>query len=992
MISGPYRLTEGGRVDRSKRLSFTFDGKRKSGFAGDTLASALLASGTRLVGRSFKYHRPRGVLSNGPEEPNALVEIGQGSRREPNTRATMVELYDGLIAQSQNRWPSLSYDVMSVNQLAAPFLTAGFYYKTFMWPRVFWESLYEPVIRRAAGLGRAPEGPDPDRYENMHGFCDVLVVGSGPAGLAAAKAASDAGARVILADERAELGGSLLSDPCTINGVSGDTWALQILDDLSSQPNVRLLSRTTIYGQYDHGTFGAVERVSDHLPPQDGRLRQRAWRIVANQVVVATGHHERPLAFLDNDRPGVMLASAALGFLQGYGVAVGRRPIIATSNDLAYRTALAMAEQGVQVEAVLDARTEASAVANLAQEKGLKVELGARIAKAHGAKGVKGASYIKNGVVTRIETDAICVSGGFTPVIHLLSQRGDRPTWDEDQLAFVPGRVADHEEIVGAAAGELTLSGTLEAGRLAGVRAAERAGFTGAAQEFEFDCAEPVFSKPARLFSSPPAPGLKGKAFIDFQNDATEHDVHQALDEGYDHVELMKRYTTLGMATDQGKTANVNAMAITAEHLGKSVGEVGTTTFRPPYTPVSFGAIAGGEIGQHYKPKRLTPMHDWHIANGAVMTEAGLWMRPWYYPRSGEDFTKAVAREVKTTRTVAGLCDVSTLGKIEIIGSDAAEFLNRLYCNGFKSLPVGKARYGLMLREDGIVYDDGTTSRLADGHFFMTTTTANAGPVMAKMDTYHQVHWPELDVRFVSVSDEWAQMSFAGPKTRDILSRLVDIDMSTENVPPLAIRDVTIAGVPGRIYRISFSGELAYEIGVPAPFGEAVFDAILKAGETDGACAYGLEALAVMRIEKGHIAGTELDGRTTAADLGLGKMMSTKKDYIGRVMAQRPGLIENGRRQLVGVKKLDDDAKLFGGANLTESAYGGPVIGWITTVVGMSPTLGYGIGLALLEGGLDQHNGKTLYAHSPSRPGVVPIEVQVVSPHFYDPKSERQNG
>ncbi len=917
-----FRIKSGGLIDRDTNLNFKFDGKPFTGHEGDTLASALIANGVHLMGRSFKYHRPRGVISAGSSEPNALVELREGGRKEANTRATMVELYDGLIAKSQNRWPSLEFDVGAITSLASSIFVAGFYYKTFMWPKSFWEKIYEPLIRKAAGLGTASKETDPDTYEKSYAHCDLLVVGSGPAGLMAAITAARSGARVVLADEGSRLGGSLLFENEEIAGQSGFEWSQNAIAELASLPNVSLMPRTTIFGWFDGNIFGALERVNDHVAvPAPFEPRQRYLRIHAKRAVLAAGAEERPLVFGGNDVPGVMLASAMRHYSNRYAAAAGKSIAIFTNNDSALRTARDFKHHGIHVEAIIDTRT------------------GGRILNVKGGKGVAS--------VDGIPCDAVAMSGGWSPIVNLMCHRGAKPIWNESIVAFTPPEVGAAFTAIGSAAGHMLLSECLAGG----ARAGTMKGRVPTAPK----CRDEAFAIQPFWWVKEST----GKAFIDYQNDATAKDLPLAAREGYGHVELAKRYTTTGMATDQGKLGNVNAIAILAEASGKSIAEMGTTTFRPFYTPVSFGAFTGPFTGHHFQPVRKTPLHQWAVEQGAVFVETGLWMRSSWFPKVGEDWLASASREVKATRASVGLCDVSTLGKIDIQGKDAGTFLDRLYCNTFSTLSIGKARYGLMLREDGIVFDDGTTSRLAEDHYVMTTTTANAARVMSNIEFAHQVHWPELDVQYVSVTEQWAQMAVAGPKARATLQKLVDkLTLNDETVPYLAAKEITImGGIEARLFRISFSGEHAYELAVPADYGNAAARAIMQAGAEFGIVPYGVEALSIMRIEKGHVAGGELNGTTTAGDLGLGKMMSTKKDYIGRVMAQREGLVDPARQCVVGIKPVDRTMKIRSGGHLLKQSDAPSMLadqGYICSVA-WSPMLNMWLGLALLSNGRARH-------------------------------------
>lgn len=993
MSTQPFRTASGGLIDRTQAQSFRFDGKRYEGFAGDTLASALLANGVRLVGRSFKYHRPRGILSAGPEEPNALVELRAGARREPNTRATVAELYHGLEARSQNRWPSLAFDLLSINELVSPALVAGFYYKTFMWPAAFWEKLYEPLIRRAAGLGRAAGYEDPDHYEKAFAFCDLLVIGGGPAGLSAALSAGRAGARVILCDEDFRLGGKLLTEKREIDARAAGEWMADVLAELSSLPDVTIMPRSTVYGVYDHGIYGVVERVADHLPvPPVYQPRQRAWRISAKRAILAAGAIERPIVFAGNDTPGVMLAGAVRAYLNRYGVLPGREAVVFATGDDGWATARDLTAAGGTVSAIVDPRpTIDPALILLAGKIGAQVLTGV-VASASGGRALKSVTVrATSGREHSIVCDLLAVSNGWNPTLHLTSHQNTRPVWDEAVHAFVPDRLPAGLAVAGSAAGRFSLAQALEDGARLGAEAAAACGFSPRADM------QPPKTDPEGVALAPVwrIKNGKGKAFVDLQNDVTDTDIELAAREGFQPVEHLKRYTTLGMATDQGKTSNIAGLAIMAEQTGQTIPETGTTIFRPPYTPVAIGALAGHHRGKAFRPTRLSPTHEWSKQQGAVFVEAGPWLRAQYYPEPGEsDWLTTVNREVKAVRSSVGICDVSTLGKIDIQGQDAAEFLERVYINGWKALPVGKARYGLMLREDGFVMDDGTTSRLAETHFLMTTTTANAGKVMQHLEFCHQVLWPDLDLAMVSVSEQWAQASIAGPKARAVLQSVVDPqhDLSNEAFPYLAVRAVTVGGgIPARLFRISFSGELAYELSVPAGYGDAMMQALMAAGEPHGITPYGTEALGVMRIEKGHVAGNELNGQTTARDLGLGKMASSKKDYVGRLMAKRAALVEPERPILVGFRPVDRSQRLRAGAHfigIGKAAAMENDEGYLTSVA-YSPHLGHWMGLGLLKNG-QARIGERVRAVDPIRNG--DIEVEICHPVFLDPEGARLHG
>ncbi|MBB4952656.1 sarcosine oxidase subunit alpha [Agrobacterium vitis] len=947
-----YRLPRGGLIQRDRSLSFTFDGKGMSGFEGDTLASALLANDQLLVGRSFKYHRPRGIVTAGSAEPNALVSIGDGARSEPNTRATMAELYDGLRARSQNRWPSLRYDVGALNALLSPVLGAGFYYKTFMWPKSFWEKLYEPLIRKAAGLGTATMLADPDRYEKIWTHCDLLVVGAGPAGLMAALTAARAGLRVVLADESFALGGSLLAETTPVDGVPAADFVAKTVEELSGFANVTLLPRTTVFGWYDDNVFGAVEQVQKHIAtPSPDRPVERLWRIIAKRALVATGAEERPLVFGSNDRPGVMTAGAVRSYLNRYGVAVGRSIAIFANGGAGYRTAADLVAAGVEVAAIVDPRADAADPA----PDGVRVMRGAQVVGTQGRLRMSSVIVERMGHRQEIACDALAMSGGFSPIVHLACQRGAKPVWSDVAQAFLAPDVGEGLVVAGAAAGLASLADCLQDGVTKASEIAQSLGFKAEKTvlpqvEGEYD---PSFA-PLWYIT-----GSVGKAFVDFQNDVHVGDLSLAEREAMGFVEHSKRYTTAGMATDQGKLGSVNTVGILAGMRGISPATVGTTTFRPFYTPVSMGAMAGTARAGQSRPVRLSPLHGWAKKNGAEFVEAGLWYRSAWFARHGETgWRESVDREVMTVRTHAGLCDVSTLGKIELFGKDAAVFLNRIYCNGVLKLPIGKARYGLMLREDGMVMDDGTLSRLGPQHYLISTTTAYAHEVMSHLEFAAQVLWPELDVQLVSVSDQWAQMALAGPKARLILEQLVADDVSNAAFPPLCTREVGLkGGIRARLFRLSFSGELAYELAVPAGYGEAVADALMELGAPHGLCAYGVEAMNVLRIEKGFITHSEMDGTTTPDDLGLGRMFAdTKADFIGKRMSGRFGLTAADRYQLVGLVPVDADDSFKVGAHLLKEGARPSLLndqGHVTSVC-HSPMLDCCIGLALLKSGRER--------------------------------------
>jgi methylglutamate dehydrogenase subunit C len=980
------RLSSGGLIDRARPLGFTFDGKGYSGFAGDTLASALLANGVKLVGRSFKYHRPRGILTAGSEEPNALVTLRTGARAEPNTRATTAQLFDGLEATSQNRWPSLGFDVMAVNQLFAPFLVAGFYYKTFMWPAKFWERVYEPLIRRAAGLGALSMLPDPDSYDRAHDFCDLLVIGGGPAGLAAAVTAGRARLRVIIVNEDWLLGGRLLAERHDIEGLPAGTWVSATVAELRSLPNVTVLNRTAVFGAYDDREFGALEQVSDHLPaPPPGQPRQRLWKIVTKRTLLASGAIERPLVFGGNDRPGVMTASAVATYVNRFAVTPGNRAVVFTTSDSGWATTLDLLAAGVKVVAVVDPRSDPGSPAVIkVRQAEVEILTGAVVTDAYGkmvnAVDVRSAK----GDIRRIETDLLAVAGGWNPSIGIASNLGDRPVWSEAIQAFVMATPSPAMIPIGAAAGHFSLREALTDGVRSVERIAHDLGRTVPKSAIPRTTEDAVEVKPLWHVGA-----HKTKAFVDFQNDVTDTDIRLAAQEGFVSIEHLKRYTTLGMATDQGKTSQLNGHALLAAVTGRSIAETGTILSRSPYTPIAIGAFAGHHRDEDFRPERRTASHQWAIEQGATFVDAGLWKRAQWFARPGErDWLETVNREVTMTRNGVGICDVSTLGKIDVHGPDAGTLLDRLYINTFSTLPIGKARYGIMLREDGFVMDDGTTTRFADDRFFVTTTTANAAKVMQHIDYARQVLWPELDVQAASVTEQWSTFSVAGPRSRALLQKLLPaIDLSNDRFPYMAAVEMRWQDVPARLFRLSFSGELAYEISVPASHGDRLVRALFEVGKDFDAIPYGTEALGVMRIEKGHPAGNELSGQTTAADLGMGRMMSTKKDFIGRVMAGRPGLTDPDRPSLVGIRPLGGERLRAGGHLIPRraEAIAANDQGYVTSVA-FSPTLGRPIGLALLKRGPDRI-GERVIVHDPVRGP--DVEVEICNPVFIDPEGAR---
>ncbi len=968
------RVENKGLIDRTRPIQFTFDGHRYQGFAGDTVASALLANDIRLMGRSFKYHRPRGPLTAGSEEPNALVTIKRGQDVEPNVRATVQAIYEGLEVRSQNAWPSLGFDALAVNDLAAPFFSAGFYYKTFMWPRAFWERVYEPLIRRAAGLGGLSGQSNDAAYEKAFAFCDVLIIGTGPSGLMAALEAGRAGADVILADEDAQAGGRLLSETHEVDGQAGSDWAASVIEELANLDNVRIMSRTTVTGVYDQGTYGALERVNTDDVPRKDAPRACFWRIVAKRSILAAGALERPVAFQNNDRPGIMTAGAVRSYLNRWGVAPGRDVVVFGNNDDAHRTAFDLQAAGVHVAALVDSRADVSVTGDF------PVFTGATVCGSAGRQGLEAVTIRTQSGTEKIASDCLAMSGGWNPSVHLTCHMNGRPEWREDIASFVPrSGMIPGMLTAGACHGTFSTHGALIDGRKAAQETLEALG------KRAVNCDIPQAEDAPIRMSPLWAVGGTGRAWLDFQNDVTVKDVKQAAKENFRSVEHMKRYTTQGMATDQGKNSNVNALAILADVTGRGIPETGTTTFRPPYTPVPIAAMGAGSEGKGFAAERLSTSHHSTVAKGAPMIEAGMWYRPSYFPKEGETtWRQSCDREVNMVRNNVGICDVSTLGKIDLQGPDAAAFLDFVYINTFSTLKPGRVRYGLMLREDGTVMDDGTTARLSDTHFVMTTTTAAAGAVMRHLEFVHQCLRPELDVSMISVTEQWAQFAVAGPKSRDLLNSVLDAPIDNDSFPFMACGDVSVGGVGARLFRISFSGEHAYEIAVPARYGAALFDILNEHAAALGGGPYGMEALNVLRIEKGFITHAEIHGRVTAFDIGMERMVSAKKDCIGQTMAARPGLVGPEREQLVGLKPIGAVKQLTAGAHLFDPenpATRKHSIGYVTSV-GFSPTEESFLGLGFLKNGRARH-GQSVKLVDHMR-GIETL-CEICDPVFHDP-------
>jgi sarcosine oxidase subunit alpha len=987
-VMAAFRLPVGGRIDRAQSLAIRFNGRALRGYVGDTVASLLLANGIHHVARSFKYHRPRGIVSHGPDEPSALLTVNRGQDRiDPNNRAAVVEAFDGLEVSSQNHWPSLNVDLAEVSDLVAPLFTAGFYYKTFKWPRRFWDWMYEPAIRRLAGLGKSPAKPDPDRYTSRYAHCEVLIVGGGPAGLAATLAASaDPTKRIMLADEGPELGGALLHDVTSqIDGTPAQRWLAKAVETLSARDNVVLLSRTTAFGYYNHNFVGLCERLSDHVTDrQAGRPRERLWHVRAGRVILATGAHERPLTFANNDRPGIMLAESVRAFINRWGVAPGREIIVATNGPSAYQAALDAKAAGLSVT-IVDARNEGNCGPELAaaRDAGIKIWSRHTVKSARGRKRVSAVEIEAIGQMHRVvlPCDCVAMSGGWTPAVHLFSQSRGKLSFDETIDAFVPGTSVQQESSAGAAKGRYQLADCLADGFRVGAQAI--GGEPSAAP-----AASDTFAGVSLSVSQDSDQGLAGRAFVDFQNDVTTKDVLLAVREGFESIEHVKRYTTTGMATDQGKTSNMSALKIVSQALDRPIPDIGTTTFRPPYTPVTFGTLVGPARQALFDPLRTTPIDSWAVENGAVFENVALWRRARYFPREGENMRAAVARECKAVRTSVGIFDATTLGKIEVVGPDAAEFLNRLYPNDWLKLAPGRCRYGLMLREDGYVMDDGVVARLAD-RFHVTTTTGGAARVLNHMEDYLQTEWPELDVFLTSITEQWAVIAIQGPRARDVVAPLVsEIDMSPRAFPHMAVREGAICSVPTRLFRVSFTGETGYEVNVPANKGRAVWQALWESGKPHGIVPYGTEAMHVLRAERGFIiVGQETDGTVSPGDLGLAGMISrAKPDFVGKRSLARPDLIARGRKQLVGLltenplEVLDEGAQIVDATSSSTRA-----LGHVTSSY-WSSNLRSSIALALLADGRDRHG--QVFAVT-THAGFT--KVRVTPPVFLDPTGVRVN-
>ncbi len=997
------RLSSGGRIDRSKPIDFTFNGKNYAGFVGDTLASALLANGVSIVGRSFKLHRPRGIVGCGSEEPNAIMQIGVGAQTEPNPRATQIELVQGLEATSTKGWPGLRLDVGEIGDLLGRVFSAGFYYKTFMYPRFMWR-LYERFIRRSAGFGKVPAESDPDQYEHSNAHCDVLVVGAGPAGLMAALAAAKSGASVMLVDEQNEPGGRLLSSSEAIDSRPASDWIAAMRAQLEQFEDFNLLTRSTTFGYYDHNYVTIAERCRE-FPGSTSQVRQRLWKVRAKQVVLAQGAFERPLVFCNNDRPGVMLASAVSSYVIRYAVCPGRRVVIFTNNDSAYQTALDLAQRGIQVAAVIDSRIGGAdgALSAILDAEGIPMMLGHIVCDVIGRHRVSGVKVARwqgdaNEIVdgdTQIACDLLAMSGGWSPAIHLHSQSGGKSHWDSELSCFLPDEHSQLNCSAGAGRGKWSLSACLMDGLSSGLEAAVRCGFESpdigvpTSVDHQENPIESLWRVPATQDIDQCA-----KQFLDFQNDTSVADVRQAVREGYQNVEHVKRYTALGFGTDQGKLGNINGMAVLAMALGEPIENIGTTTFRPCYTPTTFGAIAGDGVKQLFDPVRKTPIHDWHEAVNAPMEVVGQWLRPWYFPRNDEPQHKSVSRECLAVRNSVGVMDASTLGKIDVRGPDAVKFLDRIYTHNVAKMKVGRCAYGITLGEDGMVRDDGVMARLEDQHFYLTTTTGGAASAMTWLELWLQTEWPELEVYLTSVTDHYSTIAVAGPKSRRVLQNLgCDIDLEASSFPFMTVRKAQLGGWAVQIFRVSFSGELAFEINIDSRFALAMWEKVMSAGEEFGITPYGTESMHVLRAEKGFvIVGQETDGSVTPMDLKMNWLLAKDKDFLGKRSLARPDSARPDRKQLVGLLSADEQTVLQEGMQLLLDEPPGsvsspvPMAGHVTSAY-HSSFLGHPIALGLLEAG-HKRSGETVYARA-SDGTTVPVTVG--SSVFVDPKGERQN-
>ena len=995
------RINSSNFIDETTRVSFKFDGKTYYGFKGDTLASALIANGIHLVARSFKYHRPRGIMTAGSEEPNAIVQInGNTAYTEPNVRATEIEIYDGLEASSQNCWPNVNFDIGGINNILSPLLPAGFYYKTFMWPASFWEK-YEYFIRKSAGLGKSPTKPDPDLYEHKYIHCDVLVIGGGISGIMAAKTAAENNYKTLLLDEKPHLGGTTIyqsSEFNKINNQYSSKWLENEISKLKNIKNLEIKTRTSVAAYHGYNFLLARENLTDHLPlnKKKDKIRQRLLKIRAKKVIVATGSIERPLIFNNNDRPGIILSSAIKKYSDYYGVVCGKENILFTNNDSAYETAISLFNKGIKINAIIDIREKVnSEITNHAEKIGIKIYNSYTIVDTSGYRRIKEVSIMKlskdgqsvTGSKIKIKCDCLGISGGWTPAVHLFTQSGGKLKFDNEDNVFIPSKYPSDQISIGSCNGEFDLNTIIKNfnQNIKNFLGIDKTSF----EDLKINSTKEILKRNIWLLPSDKAIG-KCKPFVDFQNDATAKDIKLALREGFRSIEHVKRYTTTGMGTDQGKLGNMHALGIISDTSGVKMSDLGTTTFRPPYTPLTFGTIVGRNVGEFFDIFRKTPMHDWHVDNNAEFENVGQWKRAWYYPKKGESMFDAVQRESKAARDGAGILDASTLGKIDIQGSDASEFLNRVYTNAWSKLAIGKCRYGLMLNEDGMVYDDGVTTRLDENHYIMTTTTGGAATVLGKLEDYLQTEWPELDVYLTSVTDHFATISVCGPNSKKIVKKVIpDLDLSDEEFPHMSFKNAKIDNIKCRVMRISFTGEQSYEINIQANFGKSVWEKCMEAGKEFNITPYGTETMHLLRAEKGFIiVGQDTDATLTPIDLQMDWIVSKKKyDFIGKRSLYRSDTIREDRKQLVGIVTEDPREVLEEGAQIVADVSKKPVemLGHITSSY-FSPNLNKSIALGVVKGGKNML-GKKLFI--PMKNKI--ISVQVADPVFLDKENKRLN-
>ena len=988
-------------IDETTRVSFKFNGHRFFGYKGDTLASALLANNIHLVGRSFKYHRPRGIMTCGSEEPNAIIQVGNDpSLTEPNVRATEIEIYEGLVASSQNCWPSVNFDIGGINNFFSPIIPAGFYYKTFMWPAKLWK-FYEYFIRKSAGLGKSPTKPDSELYDHKYMHCDVLVVGGGISGVLSANIAAQNNLNTVLLDDKNSLGGSTIfqdNETFKINNDNSGIWLEKEIKKLKSLKNLTIKTRTSLAAYHGYNYLLAKENLTDHLNLNDrkNKIRQRLWKIRAKKVIIATGSIERPLIFNNNDRPGIMLSSSVKKYIDYYGVKCGEKISLFTNNDSAYETAISLNNSGVKVNSVIDVREKSnSTIVKFVENLGIKVYWKHTIVNTNGYKRINSVEIMKlsddgsNVVGNKFNENCDClgISGGWTPMVHLFTQSGGKLKFKDEDKIFIPNSAQSNQISVGSCNGDFELDQILK-------------NSNNLVKEFldvknsEFDdlnvsCSKEIDKKNIWLLPSD-KPFGKTKPFLDFQNDSTAKDIKLALREGFKSIEHVKRYTTTGMGTDQGKLSNMHALGIIAETAGVKMGDLGTTTFRPPYTPLTFGVIVGRNVGEFFDIVRKTPMHECHIIHNAKFENVGQWKRPWYYPKGNETMYEAVQRESKAARNSAAILDASTLGKIDIQGSDSSEFLNRIYTNAWSKLDIGKCRYGLMLNEDGMVYDDGVTTRLGENHYLMNTTTGGAANVLSKLEDYLQTEWPELDVYLTSVTDQYATASICGPNSKKIISKIIpELDLSDNKFPHMSFKSTMIGKIKCRIMRVSFTGEHTYEINVPSGYGKSLWEKCIEAGKEFNITPYGTESMHLLRAEKGFIiAGQDTDGTMTPVDLQMDWIISKKKyDFIGKRSLYRSDTIREDRKQLVGL--LTDDPKeiLEEGAQIVAEKNKKPVemLGHVTSSY-FSPNLNKSIALAVIKKG-KKLKGQKMFV--PMKNKI--IQVTVTDTVFLDKENKRLN-